>query len=1033
MKKFTPLLIGLTAFLLNTTCLWAQSPDAWWQAEGNALDSVGTNNGTIISDFSFGPGENGQAFDFAGGTVVIPDAPNLDPSTNLTVTMWVKGSPQNPFAYVLTKNGGAAGASYAFYTGGNLGLSFWINVPGDTGNSGLIVSPAVDPSVIWDGNWHQAVGTYDGTAVHFYVDGVEVGGGTAYVGGGVGGPAISYANAGPLVFGSFPPAGNATENWSGGLDDVKVFDRALSASEVADLFANSNGASATNGLASWWKADGNAADSWGNNSGTINASTVSFAPGKSGQGFLSAGGAVLIPDSPVLEPQNITVQAWVKSTSPGAYKYVLSKSRVPTYASYALYTGGNGGMTFFASIGAPGNGTLTLSPAADPSIVWDGAWHQVTGVYDGSALHLYVDGIEVESGTPASGGIDYTNNSVLHNGALVIGNDPTFVASMSGGIDEVKIWDQALTPQQVMDTFKAGRLVSWWRAEGDATDSAGANNGTINGNVTFGPGRLSGTAFKFAGGSVDVPDSASLEPAQMTMEALVSGAPPGPNKFILSKAFSGSSASYALWTGPGGGLSYYVNINGAVVVSPSVSPSQVWDGYYHAVAGSYDGQNVRFYLDGKEIGSGTPATGSVSYGTSQNGGDLIFGDFSSSLTTSNFVGLLDDVKLFNAALSAQDIMNDTFQAAMIISQPASVQATPGSKVSLSVAALPSNVTYQWSFDGTNIPGATQSVLTLTNVQAASAGSYQVAVMVGAGNFYVTNSLLGGQAFHLPGVMVDVPNDPSLEPANQVTVQAWVRNSGSPGDFKYIITKSLTGGAGSYAFWTHGSGGVDFYVYLTSGSLWFSPDAGPGVWDGNWHQLTGVYDGEFTRIYLDGVQVGTGTDGVAQGVPINYSGATVNGDFIIGDFVTSGGNNYGGDIDEVKVFNYALSDSQVLDSYNNLNGPSGTNGLISWWRAEGNTFDSVGGNNGHFLPLPGTVLSDVAVLTVGSSGLSFTNVSASGGVFKASVVGSGAQTVVIERTSGLHGASWTPVATNTVPFQFTDTIGAGNAFYRAVSQ
>ncbi|HEX3717233.1 MAG TPA: LamG-like jellyroll fold domain-containing protein [Verrucomicrobiae bacterium] len=1033
MKIFTPLRAGLTALMLNITLLHAQSPNAWWPAEGNALDSAGTNNGTIISDFSYVPGENGEAFSFAGGTVVIPDATDLDPSTNLTVQIWVKASIQNPYAYVLAKNGAPAGASYAFYTGGNLGLSFWIDVPGDTGESGLIISPAVDPSIIWDGQWHQAVGTYDGTAVHLYVDGSEVGGGTAYVGGGVGGPAISYTNAGPLVLGSFPPAGSATENWSGGLDDIKVFDRALAASEVMDIFTNAGSPSATNGLASWWKADGDATDSWGNNPGTVNSATVTFGPGKIGEGFLSAGGAVLIPDSPLLEPQNLTVQAWVKSTSPGAYKYVLSKSRVPTYASYALYTGGSGGMTFFASIGAPGNGTLTLSPSADPSLVWDGAWHQVTGVYDGSALHLYVDGIEAGSGTAAAGGIDYTNNTALHNGAFVIGNDPTFVASMSGGIDEVKVWDEALTDQQVMDTFKAGQLISWWRAEGDATDSAGTNNGALDGNVTFGAGRLTGTAFKFDGGAVDVPGSSSLEPQQITVEAVVSGSPQGTNKYILSKAFSGSSASYALWTGSSGGLNFYVNVNGSVVVSPSVSPASIWDGNYHSVAGTYDGQNVRFYLDGNEVGSGTPATGVVSYGTAQSGGDLLLGDFSSSLTTSNFVGLMDNVKIYNTALSAQGILNDAFQPAMITSQPSNVQAAPGSKISLSVSALPSNVTYQWTFDGTNIAGATQSVLTLSNLQAAASGSYQVAVMVGAGDFYVTNSLLGGEAFHLPGVMVDVPNDPSLEPANQVTVQAWVRDAVSPGDYKYIITKSLTAGAGSYAFWTGGGGGVEFYDYLTSGSLWFSPDAGPGVWDGNWHQLTGMYDGEFTKIYLDGVQVGSGTDGVAQGVPINYGGATVNGDFIIGDFVTTGGNNYGGDIDEVKVFNYALSDAEVMDTYTNLNGTSGMNGLISWWRAEGNTLDSFGQNNGHFLPLPGTILSDVAVLTVGSPGVSFTNVGVSAGIFTATVTGTGDQTVVVERTSGLINPSWTPVTTNTTPFQFTDPIGGGNMFYRAVSQ
>jgi hypothetical protein len=788
----------------------------------------------------------------------------------------------------------------------------------------------------------------------------------------------------------------------------------------------------TNGLSSWWRADGDALDSWGVNNGTVNAATISYFPGESGQAFLSGGGAIIVSNAPALEPPNvITVQAWIKSIQPGNYKYVLSKSRLPGFGSYALYTGGSGQMIFFVSVGPSGSGTLVLSPAADAGAIYDGAWHQVTGSYDGSAVHLYVDGLEVGSGTPTSGPIDYVDTN-QNNGALVIANDPTFSFNLPGGIDDVKIWGSALTAQQVAQSYAAGRLVSWWRAEGDATDSVGANNGAIAGNVTFGSGRLTGTAFKFAGGVVDVPENSTLEPAQMTVEALVSGSPQGSNKYIISKSFSPSNASYALSSGAGGGLVYYVNVNGSVVSSPAVNPSAIWDGNYHFVAGTYDGQSVRLFVDGNEVGSGAPATGSVQYGTGQSGGDLLFGDFSSSLTTSNFNGFLDNVKIYNSALSSQQIQADSFQSAIITAQPQSVQASAGATVSLSVGAIPPGVTYQWAFNGTNIPGATQSSLTLTNVQAAEAGAYQVAVMVGGGNF-VTNALLGGQAFHLPGSMVDVPNDPSLEPANQITVQAWVRHLGSPGDFKYLITKSLTGGAGSYAFWTHGSGGVDFYVYLSSGSLWFSPDAGPGVWDGNWHQLTGTYDGEFTRIYLDGVQVSTGTDGIAQGVPINYDNPTVNGDFIIGDFLTSGGNNYGGDIDEVKLFDHALSDADVMDTYTNINGETGTNGLISWWKGEGNTLDSIGQNNGHFLPLAGSVLSQVAVLTITSSAVNFTNASISGGVFHATLTGSGGTSYVVQRANDLKNSLWTPIVTNIVPFSFNDPIGSGNEFYRAVAQ
>src|SRR5688500_3439 len=80
------------------------------------------------------------------------------------------------------------------------------------------------------------------------------------------------------------------------------------------------------GPVGWWKGEGNAADSAGTNSGTdIAASPVSFAPGKSGQGLTLAGGSVQVPDAAALKPAQVTVQAWVKGTSPGNYTYIVGK------------------------------------------------------------------------------------------------------------------------------------------------------------------------------------------------------------------------------------------------------------------------------------------------------------------------------------------------------------------------------------------------------------------------------------------------------------------------------------------------------------------------------------------------------------------------------------------------------------------------------------------------------------------------------------------------------------------------------------
>ena len=103
-------------------------------------------------------------------------------------------------------------------------------------------------------------------------------------------------------------------------------------------------------------------------------------------------------DAPSLEPDGVTVLARVRSTGPGAFRYVMSKGAFQCEnASYGLYTGESGGLVFYVSDGTP----LHLSADAGAGI-WDGNWHTVRGAFDGQELRLYVDGAQV--GTPVTRG-----------------------------------------------------------------------------------------------------------------------------------------------------------------------------------------------------------------------------------------------------------------------------------------------------------------------------------------------------------------------------------------------------------------------------------------------------------------------------------------------------------------------------------------------------------------------------------------------------------------------------------------------------
>jgi hypothetical protein len=130
-------------------------------------------------------------------------------------------------------------------------------------------------------------------------------------------------------------------------------------------------------------------------------------------------------------------------------------------------------------------------------------------------------------------------------------------------------------------------------------------------------GVLLGSALRFSGGDmVTIPDSASLRPENLTVAAWVRGdGSPGSYKYVVSKGFYTCwTASYGLYTGSGGGMAFYI-ANGAYdfYASPA-APASIWDGKWHHVAGTFDGGVVRLYVDGAEVGTGTPAPVTIDYG-----------------------------------------------------------------------------------------------------------------------------------------------------------------------------------------------------------------------------------------------------------------------------------------------------------------------------------------------------------------------------------------------------------------------------------
>jgi hypothetical protein len=165
---------------------------------------------------------------------------------------------------------------------------------------------------------------------------------------------------------------------------------------------------------------------------------------------------VTITGSSSLQPQNLTVSAWVRGNgSPGVARYILAKGAAGGClgSSYGLYTGMNGGMAFYVK----SDDGFHISPLADPAL-WDGRWHNVAGTFDGRTVRLFVDGYQVGTGTASTSPIGYG----LPNEDTVIGSylDDSCNLYLVGDIDGVSVWNRALPISDLATIFRgflAGR------------------------------------------------------------------------------------------------------------------------------------------------------------------------------------------------------------------------------------------------------------------------------------------------------------------------------------------------------------------------------------------------------------------------------------------------------------------------------------------------------------------------------------------------------------------------------------------------
>jgi hypothetical protein len=427
-------------------------------------DDYGTSAGTLTGGVTTATGKVGGALEFdttKTGYVTTTFNPSLGIGSNaeFTVVFWAK-----PGSDITTEQGiiGVSKTDQNFYIGIIEGYWEWglgtqnDSDPGD-GSTGL-------PKAIAE-QWQHVAFVYDRSDVILYINGIKK---------------YSEAHSGPFVMPSYnvylgalydPNTGSNIHGFTGSLDEIAIFNTALSICEIREIYdvpcnvgcgvfntANDPGVDPV----AYYPFNGNTNDESGpakdgdppydNPATVVNQAfltTDRFGCEEKAYGFDGANDYLQAPHSDSLEMSGVdgqvTVAAWVKQEpAQTGFKAIVQKSD----NSYTLRL--RDGYEPVFRLKAIGAGTVEARAGLDDLLDSPGEWYFLVGTYDGTDVKIYIDGQEAAT-VPAGGtGIDSATTFDVGIGKNLDKDGRCF----DGSIDDISIWDQALTSDQVLDYYK---------------------------------------------------------------------------------------------------------------------------------------------------------------------------------------------------------------------------------------------------------------------------------------------------------------------------------------------------------------------------------------------------------------------------------------------------------------------------------------------------------------------------------------------------------------------------------------------------
>jgi hypothetical protein len=431
-------------------------PDIDWNTN-TILDRSGEyNNGIASGSPKAVNGIHGQAFEFnaEGQAIVIPDDDSLDGMAELTLSAWVKPysfGQSTPYGRIIGKTNAS---DYALYLNSN-NISCELGADGMT-SAGSLMSGKFN-------QWNNIMCVYDGSLIKIYLNNELISTSSKTT-------AIN-SGASPLILGS---DNGYDDTWDGGLDEVRIYDRALSATEVGMLyrkgfavFQSKEHIYHKQGLVGYWSFDGFDMD-WASTTAEVIDRSEYANPGnliggykavrgKIGQGMLFNGVdsyVSILNNLDIKPPLPITLAAWIKTNDATVRQNIITTDEISTYHGVWFQTGTDGKLSLSYGDGGGTQSVDNRRLKVGVSVLQSGEWYFVSAVIIGPTdMNIYINGVD-DSGTYSG-----TGDSLAYtSGDTYIGQAATADNMFDGTIDEVRIYNYALSANEIKSLYQYGKV-----------------------------------------------------------------------------------------------------------------------------------------------------------------------------------------------------------------------------------------------------------------------------------------------------------------------------------------------------------------------------------------------------------------------------------------------------------------------------------------------------------------------------------------------------------------------------------------------